>query len=381
MAIAAVTAPFAGLEIDDLLARIGEELQLDKTRYGHAETSYDAVGTYLDNHRIVGKFRPTIYPQGSMLLNTTVRPLTGDEYDLDFVCQFSYGPEVFAHPTQALDLIENALRESDRYRSMVERKNRCIRLNYQREFYMDVLPACPDNQRGETCVVVPDRRLSMWTPSNPIGYAKWFEKQAALRGSMTFDRALPLPPQEPIETKPVLKICVQLIKRWRDIAYKENCNLAPISIVLTTLAAECYKGERSVAHALANILSEIEARICFSHPGRLIVLNPQNAAEDLSERWGTNPQLYAEFAKFIKEFWGKWTLLLATRGIHRIAAQLEGLFGEEIAKTVIEKQTRDVEAARSRRGLGILKNSGIVTGATTGAAVAIRPNNFYGADK
>lgn len=123
MAIAAVPSlTSVETQIDDLLARIAEELQLDKTRYSHAETSYGAVGAYLDNHQVVGRFKPTIYPQGSMRLNTTVKPMTGDEFDLDFVCEFLYGPEVFAGPTQALDLIEKALRESDRYRPMVERK-------------------------------------------------------------------------------------------------------------------------------------------------------------------------------------------------------------------------------------------------------------------
>jgi hypothetical protein len=101
----------------------------------------------------------------------------------------------------------------------------------------------------------------------------------------------------------------------------------------------------------------------------------------LSERWGANPQLYAEFAKFIREFLGKWLGLLAARGIPRVTGQLEALFGEELAKNVIEKQAKDMEAARSRQRLGILKGSGIVTGVATGAAVAIRPNNFYGEGK
>jgi hypothetical protein len=128
-------------------------------------------------------------------------------------------------------------------------------------------------------------------------------------------------------------------------------------------------------------VSGIEARIRLSHPGRLIVLNPQNLAEDLSERWGTNPQLYAEFTKFIRELWDKWTLMFAPRGIPKLTQQLESFFGEDLAKTVIRKQTQDMEAARNRQTLGILKNSGIVTGAATGSTVAIRPHTFYGEDK
>lgn len=378
---ASVVPSFTSVEshVDDLLARIGKELQLDDKRYKLADSSYEAVGKYLDNHQIVGKFRPAIYPQGSMRLNTTVKPLMGDEYDLDFVCEFLYPAEVFSYPIQALELIEKALRESDRYRSMVERKNRCIRLNYQREFFMDILPACPDKQKGGSCIVVPDRKLSIWTPSNPKGYAAWFDLQA-LRRSMAFDKAEALPAQEPIETKAVLKICVQLMKRQRDIAYKNNCDIAPISIVLTTLAASLYRGETSVARALGNILTAIDGQIRANYPGRLTVLNPQNTAEDLSERWGSDPALYREFTKFVRDFSASWTTLMGTRGIHRVSQQLETLFGEELAKVVIEKQTQDVELARSQRGLGVLKNSGIITGATS-ASVAIPRNTFYGEDK
>lgn len=196
---------------------------------------------------------------------------------------------------------------------------------------------------------------------------------------MTFDKAEPLPPQEPVNDKPILKVCVQLMKRHRDIVYKDNSDVAPISILITTLAAQCYAGEASVARAFENILAGIDDRIRTSQP-RLIVLNPQNPAEDLSERWGTNPGLYREFTRFIREFRTNWATLLATYGIHRVAGQLEGMFGDELAKSVVEKQTKDIEAIRSRQGLGVMKKTGIVTAAASGSAVPIRPNTFHGED-
>ena len=349
-------------QLDDLLMRICIELQLEDNRYKLAVASYQAVGKWLESQSLVMRLRPTIYPQGSMLLDTTVKPLLGDEYDLDFVCEFICGTTFFREPAEALNLIERSLRANGAYDPMVERMNRCVRLNYAREFHMDILPACKDTQNGGTCILVPDRRLHDWTPSNPKGFGAWFSdraRQVFLRTLL--EKAAPIPAQQNAERKPPLKLCVQLWKRWRDVRYKGNPDTAPISIVLTTLAGLIYRGERSVAAAIGNILEETANAARTTHP-RLVVLNPSNHDEDLSERWDSNSGSYREFVKGVIEFESQWKALAQARGIDKVARALEGLFGAEIAKRVVEKQTRDIEAARSRNEIGMRKGSGIITG-------------------
>lgn len=369
-------------QIDDLLMRICIELQLDETRYRLAEAHYQAVGKWLEaSESPVAVLKPIIYPHGSMRLNTTVKPLVGDEYDLDFVCELICQPFFFRHPVEALDLIERRLRDNDTYRPMVERMNRCIRLNYEHQFHMDILPACKDPKDGGTCIVVPDRKLEDWKPSNPRGYASWFDSRAnQLLIGQLLEKAEPIPDQEAAEKKATLKLVVQLLKRWRDIRYKSNCEMAPISILLTTLSAQIYRGERSVALAIAEILTEISelARTCYP---RIKVSNPSNADEDLSEKWDAKPEAYLEFVKGIADFDAQWTALMRTRGIDKVTRVLEGLFGEEIAKQVVEKQTRDIEAARGRNELAMKKGSGIITGVASGSAIPIRRNTFYGDEK
>lgn len=365
-------------QIDDLLMRICLELQLDETRYKLAEANYQAVGKWLESQNLVAQFKPTIYPQGSMLLGTTVKPLFGDEYDLDFVCELICGTTFFRRPADALNVIEQALRASSVYVPMVERKNRCIRLNYAHDFHMDILPACKDPQNGGTCILVPDVRLSDWTPSNPKGFGHWFHESARKVMVRTLmDKAAPIPIREPAERKPPLKLCVQLWKRWRDIHYKSNPEVAPISIVVTTLAGLIYRGEQSVVRAIGNILDETAKAARSANP-RLVVLNPSNSDEDLSERWDSNPNAYLQFVSAMSEFDAQWKALDQVRGIDKIARILERMFGEEIAKRVIEKQTRDIEASRTRNELGIKKASGIITGLGSAAVERIRPNTFYG---
>ena len=69
------------------------------------------------------------------------------------------------------------------------------------------------------------------------------------------------------------------------------------------------------------------------------------------------------------------------RGIDKVARALEQLFGEEIAKRVVEKQTKDIQAAREQNQLVMKKGYGIVSGVATGAAISIPRNTFYGETK
>jgi hypothetical protein len=51
------------------------------------------------------------------------------------------------------------------------------------------------------------------------------------------EKAKPVPAQEAVHEKEPLQLAVQLLKRWRDLAFAEEC-LAPISVVLTTFVKD-----------------------------------------------------------------------------------------------------------------------------------------------
>jgi len=153
--------------------------------------------------------------------------------------------------------------------------------------------------------------------------------------------------------------------------------LAPISIVLTTLAGTFYRGEQSVTAAMTAILeSAVEA--VKSSQSRLVVVNPSNPSEDLSDRWDSNLKGYREFVDGVAEFRDQWRALQQARGISRIAKSLEILFGESLTRRAIEDQTGDIEAARGRDQLEIKRNSGILTAVAGSSAVKVKPNTFYG---
>jgi len=108
-----------------------------------------------------------------VVLGTTGRPKGRVEYDVDLVCELQRLLLLIANPSCGLRLGQSAIQESEIYRRLTERKNRCVRLNYVVSFHLDILPACPDRLSGGTCIVVPTARHEAGKPATPLGYAAW----------------------------------------------------------------------------------------------------------------------------------------------------------------------------------------------------------------
>ena len=365
-------------QIDDLLSRICIELQISPSKHAEAESRYNAVSDWLGAEGSpLAIYQPRIHSQGSLRIGTTVQPIRHNEFDLDLVFQLNVPWERVRNPIALLDIVEKRLKEpGSRYSSLVTRKNRCIRLDYANEFHMDILPACPNSTGPDGAVMVPDRKAQAWKPSNPSGYATWFENKAAGLRLFAEKAAEPLPEHETAEEKKPLKLAVQLLKRWRDIHYQNAPDLAPISIVLTTLAANHYKGAVSVKDAIGTILDGILSTIPLS--GRLVVLNPTNAKEDFSERWDDDRRMYPAFVEGIKSFRRRWEEIDRRQGIHNIGQVLEQLFGEKIYKTAQEAQAQAFKAAQDAGRIGFQRKTGAIGLLGSMFPQAVPRNTFYG---
>jgi hypothetical protein len=374
------TAPV--LELDKLVDIVGEKLQLSATAYTLAEERYKSVGNWLCNEQsLLKKYNPKIYPQGSLNIGTTLKLIGRKEFDLDFVCELQINPALFSNPVILLDMLQSCLESSGKYKSMLERKNRCIRLFYADEFYMDILPAVPNptfGKYGDTCLLVPDCEAKSWKHSNPKGFAAWF-KEMAFEAFKKSKRSLsPLPEQQAYEEMAVLQRAVQLMKRRRDIAL-ESVSLKdqPISIVITTLAAHGYLGTSSVSQAIRQILDYIVSLI-ESSAGRIVVKNPTNELEDLSERWDSNKKAYEVFVNWIYEFRRDWDALCSAQGFHLVKNEVERMFGERVTKDAVDEYMKRFNEQRSSGNLAISKGSGLIVPVGSVNSAPVPKNTFHG---
>lgn len=126
-------------------------------------------------------------------------------------------------------IISNRLREHGLYRTMLEEKKRCWRLNYERAFHLDISPTIFNPRCSNGGDLVPDKSVKTWKPTNPLGYKALFERRCQLQPRLKFTKSIAadsgiradieaFPNRE--KRKGILRRIVQLLKRHRDIMFQ-----------------------------------------------------------------------------------------------------------------------------------------------------------------
>jgi len=357
--------------LDAVFEQVCVGVQLTQSQYDDATQKYGSIGRYISEPTSpLYLFAPDIYPQGSMRLGTTIRPWRGEEFDLDIVCQLHYCDGQPA--LNVYNLVAERLRNHATYRSILQLKNRCLRINYAGNFHLDLIPACPD---VGTAIKVPDRKLAAWMPSNPIGYADWFFTRCQYRQPLLKEaaavRVRPLPSNVPSDKKYSLQRAVQLLKRHRDSFFDGNPDAAR-SILLTTLAAQAYDGQESLTLALDGIIDGIR-RLIADTSGIPHVPNPTNPQENVAAGW--NAETYPQFVGYVHSVRQHLDCLMNGDGIDQMTKALGGLVGQPVAERAVLAHARETEQLRNNRSLRVEPGTGRLT---TAAGFVIRPNNFYG---
>jgi hypothetical protein len=214
-----------------------------------------------------------------------------------------------------------------------------------------------------------------WKTSNPKLYHKWFVRRCAILTTMAEARIDPMADFEDADDKAPLQLVVQLWKRWRDIRFKNMRDLLPPSIILTTLAAEKYRGERSASVALGNILGDV---IDLVRRGRPTLLNPVNRDEVISEKWEKDHDAFNAFRDEVMQFHELWMDLLGTHNMPTLVRELKKLFGEEV-DTVYRDSVAVVTKAREDKSLTIHRSTGNLS-MLTGPGYTNVPRNTHHGD-
>lgn len=368
--------------VNEALSRMLEAicvyLQLTKAMVQNIHTSYGAVTSWLDaDGSSLQQYDPDLYAQGSVRIDTTNRPVVGNDYDADIVCELYLRMQPFPSPGAVFNLLWNRIGDHEKYRTTREAKKRCVRLAYD-GYHLDVLPAIRDPERGGTALLVPDRELRIWKNSDPKGYADWFrlcgvmsEPQTLIRGDIE-----PMQRPKPVSQKTILNLAVQLLKRARDVAFQGAEKVQPVSVVLTTLAGHAYGGERDVYDALLTIVRRMVAGIPAQ--GVLQVFNPVNPAELLSERWQSDRAAYAAYVAWIRHFCNQLEALQNVR-MPKLAEELKKIFGDNAVHAAVKDVMSTIEKARGNGELQMQPSTGsLLIASSPVAAIPVRRNTFYG---
>ncbi|MFH0908785.1 MAG: nucleotidyltransferase [bacterium] len=324
-----------------VLHAVADDIDIPDSSYELTEKRYKALTEWFARKESkCSDYNPYLYPQGSFRLGTVVRPVDADgEYDLDMGCRLCRGITKSTHTQRQLKELVGvdieAYRVAQGFKYEREEKKRCWRLRYadQINFHLDAVPSIPeeegrrglikeamvkegtaprdlaqsvvkhagaitDNTRDDYDSISED-----WFISNSEGYALWFDwrmEQARplLEKWASAARAAKIVKLPANKRKSPLQRCIQILKRHRDVMFKDDPDGKPISIIITTLAAEAYLGEVELDDALDGILSRMEGLI---HPQRPRVPNPVNPAEDFADKWKDDLELEKNFRMWVAQ--------------------------------------------------------------------------------
>lgn len=356
-----------------LLGRIAEELDIPPSKREDVESKYKAVTDWLtDKDGSLARSNPDIYPHGSFRLGTVVRPLEQDEFDLDFVASLN----IEAQPhNQAVvkKLVGDRLRENGTYRSnrMIREKNRCWQVLYAGDFHMDIMPAVPDTQRNVGSILVSDRDLAAWMPSNPRGFAAWFDTllvpfrtEFRKMAKATVEKL----PDQRIKTP--LQMAIQILKRHRDLHFQSDVKLRPSSIVLTTLAARAYGQQQDLLDTLYAVVRGMPSQIERDDAGFPVVPNPTNRDENFAEKWREYPERMEAFCQWLGKVNRDMDQLPTLKG-PRVPDFLIRILGEREVTGAVRAQAEAVSAAQQQKRLDASVAGGITI--VTSSSDAIRP--------
>lgn len=329
----------------NILLGLDKDLDITKTEYDNAVSRYEAVGKWLaGNGSMLAPYKPDIYPQGSFLLGTIIRPINEETHiDIDLVCRLRGKKDSWTQE-DLKTIVGDRLKSHRNYKNMLDKEGRrCWTLQYadSAQFHLDILPSLVDrdydivlekslrsidSDRIDTPAIrITDRETwnyssgtapEQWLKTNPFGFARWFKsRELLLPGRRILLEKSIQPVPEYREKKSVLVRVVQILKRHRDMLFTNDPD-KPTSIILTTLAAKAYEGEQDIYTALLNIISRmtlfIEIKYDNSRNKELKwVENPVNPEENFANRWSEKNDKQKNFYVWIERLKKDFNLVLS----------------------------------------------------------------------
>ncbi|MEW5839258.1 MAG: nucleotidyltransferase [Pseudomonadota bacterium] len=361
--------------LERLLQAIVKELDIPDSRYESAERSYKSVGQWLD--RIDSEFKGVevrVYPQGSFRLGTVIRPINGTEhYDFDVVCEVGKTKQQLSQ-AELKAMLGREIRAYAQSKQMSEpdEARRCWTLNYAdgAQFHMDVLPSLPDGEQqvaalssmsfsyewAGAAIAITDikhpfyrHRSDEWPSSNPKGYSDWFksrmqnlfkERQRAMQLAELKASIEDIPEYR---VKTPLQGAIQILKRHRDMMFRDNPDVKPISIIITTLAAHAYNQETTLTGALYSILNGMASHVVDAG-GVTQILNPTDPRENFADKWKEKPEKKNAFFEWLEMAKADFEAALRQQDVTKIV----DIFAPRVGRDLVE---RAMQSARLSGGL------------------------------
>jgi hypothetical protein len=216
-------------------------------------------------------------------------------------------------------------------------------------------------------------------------------RQFSLRGLDKVRGEWSLVTIEPFPQRPRFKglLCriVQIAKRHRDVYFlKHEAELAPISVIITTLAAwsheycvrtSVYDSELDVLYDVIKHMPDfIEQQ---THGSRFLwfIWNETTQGENFAERWNAEPERARAFYEWHTIALADLDRIARAKGLDQLNKNLTEGFGQAPAADVLKDLFANVANTRRSGNLAVAPHIGLTVAAAANAT-PVRANTFYG---
>ncbi len=299
------------IEKETLYERIADAINISEDMFDYAEAEYKKIAKWIEENS--KDYDIVIYPQGSFALGTAVKPYDReDEYDVDLVCEYQKDYGFTAKRLKKTEVYSILTRYARAYR--IKEKRRCWQVTYEhnKKFHLDVIPAIHREGYIDITEQLSSDRYE-YIGSNPKGYVSWFQSKQRIRynairagivanqkGIYTYGEIKPI---KEYKIRTPLQKAIQILKRHRDILFKEDTNnLAPISILITTIAADLYRNEDTISETLNSILGRAKEYVEeHKENGKYYIYNPSLPGENFADKWEEHPERAEAFLNWLDD--------------------------------------------------------------------------------
>lgn len=311
--------------IDALNDFLKNSVNLNQTRLDQLDGRVKAIVGYLKDDTTIGALYDGYVPQGSWAHRTIIRPVGDyDEFDADFLLQLQEKPDWQTDPSEYLRQLRAAFRRSSTYQDMVQKKTRCVRIDYANDCHIDVVPCLILSDGRQVIINSAENRFE---GTNPQGFTDWMRDKDRLAGGK-------------------LRRVIRLVKYIRDSKNTFSCP----SVILTTLlggrvrlvdAAASYA---DLPTAFFTLFSDLNAWL-QKFPNMPCIEDPSCPGTTFNHRW--NDAKYENFRAKIAHYTAKIETAYNEPDAEKSLKAWQEIFGAEFGVDGLQKASLTLAESRA----------------------------------
>jgi len=252
-------------------------VNLNRSRLDQLSTRVSSIVSALENDDEVGDILVGHIPQGSWAHNTIIKPLHNHEFDADILVELE--EQADWSERDYITAVRDAFKGSTSYKPLVRKKNRCVRIGYNNDCHVDVVPYIKLSDGRQVIVNWAEEKFE---DTNPDGFTAWMKER------------------DDLALKNLRKV-LRLLKYLRD--YKQTFTIP--SVILTLLVGERITSwdsdqrYKDVPTALKNMLNDLDQWLDM-YPMMPCLEDPSCPGTYFHHRW--NEAQYKNFKKMVKKY-------------------------------------------------------------------------------